>query len=164
MFSFYPTKNLMTGEGGMLTTNDAAVADRARLLIDCGTRERYVYETLGYNFRMTEIAGAIGATQLPLLDGRNARRREHAARLSAGLGDLDWLVLPYEPPGCLHVYHQYTIRVPRVRDRLVRHLDAHGIGTRVYYPIADSSRARCTNARATGRSGAPRPSAPPTRS
>ncbi len=134
MFSFYPTKNLMTGEGGMLTTNDADVADRARLLVDCGTRERYVYETLGYNFRMNEIEGALGATQLPLLEGRNARRRENAARLSMGLGDLDWLVLPYEPAGCVHVYHQYTLRVPRVRDRLVRHLDALGIGTRVYYP------------------------------
>jgi dTDP-4-amino-4,6-dideoxygalactose transaminase len=135
VFSFYPTKNLTTGEGGMITTNDAAVADRARLLVDCGTRERYVYETLGYNYRMNEIEGAIGATQLPLLDARNARRREHAARLSQALGDLDWLATPYEPPGCVHVYHQYTIRVPRVRDRLIRHLEAEGVATRVYYPV-----------------------------
>jgi len=135
MFSFYATKNLTTGEGGMLTTDDAAVADRARLLVDCGTRERYVYEALGYNYRMNEIQGAIGATQLPLLEGRNARRRAHAARLSAALQGLGWLAPPYEPPGCLHVYHQYTIRVPRVRDRLIRHLESQGIGTRVYYPV-----------------------------
>jgi perosamine synthetase len=135
VFSLYPTKNLMTGEGGLLLTNDAAVADRARLLVNCGSRTQYVYEVLGYNFRMTEIAGALGAVQLPYLDDRNARRRQNAARLTAGLSDLDWLVLPYVPPGCLHVFHQYTIRVPRVRDRLIRHLDAHGIGNRVYYPM-----------------------------
>jgi len=135
VFSLYPTKNLMTGEGGLLLTNDDAVADRARLLVNCGSRTQYVYEVLGYNFRMTEVAGALGAVQLPLLDARNARRRVNAARLRAGLEDLDWLVLPSEPAGCRHVFHQYTIRVPRVRDRLIRHLDAHGIGNRVYYPL-----------------------------
>jgi len=135
VFSLYPTKNLMTGEGGLLVTNDDAVADLARLLVNCGSRTQYVYEVLGYNFRMTEVAGALGATQLAYLDARNARRRENAHRLTTALADLDWLVLPYEPPGCLHVYHQYTIRVPRARDRLIQHLDAHGIGHRVYYPI-----------------------------
>jgi len=135
VFSFYPTKNLMTGEGGMVVTNDADLADRARLLINCGTRTQYVYEVLGYNFRMTEVAGAIGMTQLPYLEERNARRRANAARLSAGLADLDWLTLPYEPPACLHVYHQYTIRVPRGRDRLAQHLETQGIGHRVYYPV-----------------------------
>ncbi len=135
IFSLYPTKNLMTGEGGLLVTNDDAVADTARLLVNCGSRTPYIYEILGYNFRMTEMAGALGATQLTHLEARNARRREHARRLTAALADLDWLVVPYEPPGCLHVYHQYTLRVPRVRDRLIEHLNAHGVGNRVYYPV-----------------------------
>lgn len=134
IFSFYPSKNLTTGEGGMVVTGDAGLAERARLLVHCGQTGEYVYEALGYNFRMTEIAGALGTAQLTHLDEWIARRRRNAARLSAGLADLDWLVLPHEPRGCVHVYHQYTIRVPRRRDRLRRHLDAHGIVSRVYYP------------------------------
>jgi perosamine synthetase len=134
IFSFYPSKNLTTGEGGMIVTDRTALADRARTLVDGGQTSRYVYEALGYNHRMTEIAGALGLGQLAHLDARTARRREHAARLSAGLADLDWLAVPHEPDGCVHVYHQYTLRVPRVRDRLARHLEAHGIGARVYYP------------------------------
>ncbi len=134
VFSFYPSKNLTTGEGGMIVTDDARLAERARTLVDGGQTSQYVYEVLGCNYRMTEIAGALGVVQLTHLDARNARRRQHAARLSAGLADLDWLVLPQEPSECVHVYHQYTVRVPRVRDRLRRHLEAEGIGARVYYP------------------------------
>jgi perosamine synthetase len=134
IFSFYPSKNLTTGEGGMITTDDAGLAERARLLVHCGQTGEYVYEALGYNFRMTEIAGALGGAQLTRLDEWIARRRRNAARLSAGLRDLDWLAPPQEPDGCVHVFHQYTIRVPRGRDRLRRHLEAHGIGSRVYYP------------------------------
>lgn len=133
-FSFYPSKNLTTTEGGMIVTSDAALAERARVLIDVGQSAQYVYQTLGGNHRMTEIAGALGVGQLARLDERNAARRRNAAQLSAGLGDLGWLRLPVEPPACTHVFHQYTIRVPGVRDQLARHLEAHGIGTRVYYP------------------------------
>ncbi len=134
VFSFYPSKNLTTGEGGMIVTDHAPVAERARRLVNCGQTGLYVYEALGYNYRMTEIAGALGGVQLAHLDARNARRRANAARLSAGLADLDWLVLPETPPDCVHAYHQYTVRIPRVRDRLARHLEAQAIGTRVYYP------------------------------
>ncbi len=133
-FSFYPTKNLMTGEGGMVVTDDPRLAERARTLIDVGQSSQYTYEMLGSNSRMTEIAGALGIGQLEKLDERNARRRQNASRLTAGLRDLDWLEVPAPSPGCTHVFHQYTIRVPGVRDRLARHLDAQGIGTRVYYP------------------------------
>ncbi len=135
VFSFYPSKNVTTGEGGMVVTDDAGLAERARLLVDGGQRSRYVYETLGYNFRMPEIAAALGVGQLEHLEERQARRRRNAARLTAGLADLDWLVPPTEPPDCVHAYHQYTVRVPRVRDRLRRHLEARGIATRVYYPV-----------------------------
>jgi len=133
-FSFYPSKNMTTGEGGIVTTADAGVADRARLFVRGGERQQYVYEAEGYNYRMTEMAAALGIGQLSRLDGWNERRRRNAARLSAGLGDLDWLTCPVEPAGCTHVYHQYTVRVARGRDRLRRHLEAEAIGTRVYYP------------------------------
>jgi perosamine synthetase len=133
-FSFYPTKNLTTGEGGMVVTSDPDLAERARMLIDVGQSSQYTYEMLGGNYRMTEMAGALGIGQLATLDERNARRRKNAARLAAGLQDLDWLVLPRETRDCTHVYHQYTLRVPKCRDRLSQHLDAQGINTRVYYP------------------------------
>ncbi len=134
VFSFYPSKNLTTTEGGMVVTSDAALAERARMLIDVGQSSQYVYQALAGNHRMTEIAGALGVGQLANLDERNARRRRNAVQLSAGLADLHWLRLPDEPSGCTHVFHQYTIRAPGVRDQLARHLEAHGIGTRVYYP------------------------------
>jgi dTDP-4-amino-4,6-dideoxygalactose transaminase len=133
-FSFYPSKNLMTTEGGMVVTSDPRLAERARILIDVGQSSQYEYQLLGGNQRMTEIAGALGVGQLAKLDERNATRRRNATQLSAGLGDLSWLRLPAEPPGCTHVFHQYTIRVPGARDQLARHLEARGIGTRVYYP------------------------------
>ena len=133
-FSFYPSKNLTTGEGGMAVTDDAGLAKRAGMLVNVGQSSTYTYELLGSNNRMTEMAAAIGIGQLGGLDERNAMRRHNAARLSAGLRDLDWLVLPHEPADCVHVYHQYTLRVPRARDRLARHLADCGIGTRVYYP------------------------------
>jgi len=134
VFSFYPSKNLTTGEGGMVVTDDSGIAGRARMLINVGQSSRYTYEMLGGNSRMTEIAGAIGIGQLANLEARNARRRDNAARLTAGLRDLDWLVVPAAARDCTHVFHQYTLRVPGVRDRLARHLEAQGIGTRVYYP------------------------------
>jgi perosamine synthetase len=133
-FSFYPSKNITTGEGGMVTTSDPGVADRARLFVRGGERQQYQYEAEGYNYRMTEVAGALGSGQLTRLDDWNIRRRRNAARLTAGLEDLSWLACPVEPDGCFHVYHQYTIRVPKDRDALRRHLEVEGIGTRVYYP------------------------------
>jgi perosamine synthetase len=134
IFSFYPTKNMTTGEGGMVTTADPDVARRARLLVDPRGDEEYAYEIVGFNYRLTEIGGAIGLVQLAHLETRNEQRREHARRLSRGLADLPWLRVPVEPSGYRHVYHQYTVRVPQVRDALARHLTASGIGCRVYYP------------------------------
>jgi len=134
IFSFYPTKNLTTGEGGMVLTPRADVARRARLLVDPRGDEEYAYEVVGFNFRMTEMCGAIGLVQLGALEARNERRRENARRLSSGLTDLDWLTTPDEPVGYRHVYHQYTVRVPRGRDEFSTYLTASGIGNRVYYP------------------------------
>lgn len=134
IFSFYPTKNMTTGEGGMLTTADPDVARRARLLVDPRGEAEYAYEVVGFNFRMTEMAGAMGVVQLAALEGRNEQRRTHARRLTDGLSGLSWLSLPAEPNGLRHVYHQYTVRVRQGRDALIAHLANEGIGARVYYP------------------------------
>lgn len=134
IFSFYPTKNMTTGEGGMLVTAQEAVARRARLLVDPRGDQEYAYEIVGFNYRMTEVAAAIGLVQLRALEARNEQRRAHARRLSQGLEDLSWVAPPREPSGYRHVYHQYTIRLREGRDALTRHLASAGIGSRVYYP------------------------------
>ncbi|MEX2246316.1 MAG: DegT/DnrJ/EryC1/StrS family aminotransferase [Dehalococcoidia bacterium] len=133
-FSFYATKNLQTGEGGMITTDDDAVADRTRLLRSQGERIRYVTEEAGYNYRMTEIAAALGHAQLPKLDARNERRRKNALALTAMLRGV---VTPGELPGRCHAWHQYTVRVPggsAARDRLQAGLRERGIESAVFYP------------------------------
>lgn len=136
-FSFYATKNLQSGEGGAITTHDAAIADRARMLRSQGERERYVTETLGYNYRMTEMTAALATSQLPKLAARNDARRANAARLTAALAGHDGIVTPCEMPGRRHVYHQYTVRVgegPAARDRLQASLRERGIESAVFYP------------------------------
>jgi dTDP-4-amino-4,6-dideoxygalactose transaminase len=139
-FSLYATKNLQTGEGGMITTNDAVTADRARLYRSQGERTRYVTDELGYNYRMTEVAAALGLAQLPKIDARNEQRRKNAARLTellAPLEDQGKLVLPRALPGRTHVWHQYTVRVTAgraARDALQASMRERGIETAVFYP------------------------------
>jgi dTDP-4-amino-4,6-dideoxygalactose transaminase len=130
-FSFYPTKNMTTGEGGMLTTADPDLAERARLLREHGMKVRYHHDLLGYNFRMTDIHAAIGLAQLAKLPGYNARRREIAARYDA---ELQGVITPAVRPGVTHVYHQYTLRVAR-RDEFAEALRERGVGSGIYYPI-----------------------------
>ena len=130
-FSFYPTKNMTTGEGGMLTTDDAELADRVRLLREHGLKVRYHHDVVGYNFRMTDIAAAIGLAQLPKLSGYNDRRRAIAARYDA---ELRGVITPYVRPGVTHVYHQYTLRVNE-RDAFAERLKERGVGCGIYYPI-----------------------------
>jgi dTDP-4-amino-4,6-dideoxygalactose transaminase len=130
-FSFYPTKNMTTGEGGMLTTDDADLADRIRLLREHGMKVRYHHDLVGYNFRMTDLAAAIGLAQLPKLPGYNERRRAIAARYDA---ELRGVITPRVPDGVTHVYHQYTIRV-RDRDAFAERLGELGVGSAIYYPI-----------------------------
>jgi dTDP-4-amino-4,6-dideoxygalactose transaminase len=139
-FSFYATKNLQTGEGGMITTSDDAVADRARMLRSQGERTRYVTEELGWNYRMTEPAAALGLAQIPKIDARNAQRAKNAARLNdllAPFEDQGKLALPRELPGRSHVWHQYTVRVLGGRDargQLQASLKERGIESAVFYP------------------------------
>ncbi len=130
-FSFYPTKNMTTGEGGMLTTADPAVAERARLLREHGMKVRYHHDLVGYNFRMSDIHASIGLAQLPKLPANNARRQAIAARYDR---DLRGVITPPVRPGFTHVYHQYTIRVNR-RDEFVEGLRSRGVGSGIYYPI-----------------------------
>ncbi|MDI6857857.1 MAG: DegT/DnrJ/EryC1/StrS family aminotransferase [Dehalococcoidia bacterium] len=137
-FSFYATKNMTTAEGGMITTDDPEIARRARLLRDHGETARYHSETLGYNFRMTEIQAAIGLVQLSKLHELNERRRANARFLTENLRSV---ITPRERPGCRHVYHQYTVRVPSpqggptARDALAARLLDAGIQTSVHYPL-----------------------------
>lgn len=130
-FSFYATKSITTGEGGMIVTDDDDVAARARALRNQGEEERYVTELLSGNYRMTEIAAALGNVQLGKLDGWNARRRENAARLNERLAGVE---TPQEHANALHVYQQYTVRVPDGRRDAVRqHLSGHDIESVAYY-------------------------------
>jgi dTDP-4-amino-4,6-dideoxygalactose transaminase len=130
-FSFYPTKNMTTGEGGMITTNDPDVEARAKMIINQGQKIRYLNEILGINGRMTEFSAAVGLAQLKKLDGFNSKRRENAAFYNERLGKK--YAVPFEPKGYRHVYHQYTIRAPN-RDALAEKLKAEGIETGIYYP------------------------------
>lgn len=134
-FSFYATKNLMTGEGGMLTTNDDAVAEKARMLRSHGMKQRYYHEFLGFNYRMTDIQAAIGLAQLERLEENTRRRRENAAYLNANLHSVE---TPKTARGeSTHVWHQYTIRLPdeQARDAAVMKLGDAGIDTGIYYPV-----------------------------
>ena len=132
-FSLYPTKNITSAEGGMITTNDAELAEKCRVIRQHGMRRRYYHDELGFNFRMTDIHAAIGLEQLKKLAGFNRKRQENAAYLSAHLKGVG---LPYAPEGYQHVYHQYTIRAPQGRrDALLAHLTERGVGTGVYYPV-----------------------------
>jgi dTDP-4-amino-4,6-dideoxygalactose transaminase len=132
MFSLYATKNLTTGEGGFVTTNDDRLAARLRRYRNQGADRRYYHDELGTNFRPTELAAAIGLVQLKHLDARNEQRRRNAERLNAAL---DGYLTPTVPPGREHVWHQYTVRFPGERDAVVAGLEARGIGSMVYYPV-----------------------------
>jgi dTDP-4-amino-4,6-dideoxygalactose transaminase len=130
-FSFYPTKNMTTGEGGMITTSDDGVAERARWIRNQGMSERYQHEVIGLNERMTSIEAAIGLVQLHRLPEFTEARRRNAAFYDANLNPA--LGLPQVPAEAKHVYHQYTIR-PRDRGAVIDALEAAGIGYGIYYP------------------------------
>jgi perosamine synthetase len=133
MFSLYPTKNMTSGEGGMVTLADEDTARRVRLLRNQGMERQYENEVIGFNARMTDIHAAIGRVQLTKVDGWTAQRRANAAFLDANLSGV---VIPPVADGAVHVYHQYTVRVADDRDGFVRALkDEHGVGSGVYYPI-----------------------------
>ena len=138
-FSFYPTKNMTTAEGGMITTNDEGIARRARMIRNHGSSQRYSCEILGSNMRMSELSAALGLVQLQQLAIHNQKRQENAAYLTQRLSMIRGIRLPGVKQGCHHVFHQYTIRVTDEsrlsRDDLARVLREKGVGTGIYYPI-----------------------------
>ena len=132
-FSFYPTKNMTSGEGGMVSTADPALARMVRLLRNQGMEKRYENEVVGFNTRMTDIHAAIGRVQLTKLAGWTAQRQANAEFLNANLRGV---ITPKVAPGAVHVWHQYTIRiVDQDRDAFAAALAERGVGSGVYYPI-----------------------------
>jgi dTDP-4-amino-4,6-dideoxygalactose transaminase len=136
-FSFFPSKNLGgAGDGGMMTTNDAALADRLRLLRVHGSRSKYRCEILGTNSRLDALQAAILRVKLLHLEAWTEQRRSNAERyrtLFADLGLMDRVIVPIEPHGMRHAYNQFVIRVVE-RDALREHLLQLGIPTEIYYP------------------------------
>ena len=137
-FSFFPSKNLGAfGDAGLLTTNDDALAKKARLLRTHGMEPRYYHHLVGANFRMDALQAAILRVKAPHLAGWTERRRANADRyrtLFRDAGLLDRVTLPVEAPDRRHIYNQFVIRTAD-RDGLKTHLDAAGIGTEIYYPV-----------------------------
>lgn len=132
-FSLYPTKNMTSAEGGMITTNDEEIAENCRVIRQHGMRRRYYHDELGFNFRMTDVHAAIGLAQLAKLEGFNAKRQSHAGYFNQHLRGVS---TPVVPEGYTHVFHQYTVRVPDGRrDALIACLRDHDIGCGVYYPV-----------------------------
>jgi len=133
-FSLYPTKNLgALGDGGILATADAALAERIGALRQYGWRERYISSLIGVNSRLDEVQAAILRARLPMLDAGNARRREIAAHYDAALAGTGF-VPPWRAPGAEHVFHQYVLRSPD-RAAVQARLKALGIGTGIHYPV-----------------------------
>lgn len=132
-FSFYPTKNMTSAEGGMITTNDDFIAEQCRVIRQHGMRQRYYHDELGFNYRMSDVHAAIGLEQLKKLEAKNIQRRQNATYLSQHLRGV---VVPTIPAGYQHVFHQYTIRVAGdQRDNLRKFLLDNGIGSEIYYPV-----------------------------
>ena len=135
-FSFYPTKNMTTGEGGMITTNEDTIAAAIRNSINHGSTKKYYHDVVGFNYRMTDIAAAIGVEQLKKLEFFNRKRKENARYLNVALREIPGLVLPQEKN---HVFHQYTIRIipsnVKKREEVKHFLTQKEIGTAVFYPV-----------------------------
>lgn len=137
-FSFYATKNITSGEGGMITTNDDAIADRLRVLRNQGMRARYVYEMAGHNYRMTDLQAAVALPQMSRYESTLVKRRSNATRLITELENVPGIVVPRQLENRTHVWHQFTVRLtedaPVSRDEFVAKLAEAGVGSGIYYP------------------------------
>ncbi len=135
-FSFYRTKNMATGEGGMITTNDKEIAEKCKRLRNHGQDAQYRHIELGYNFRITPMSAIFGLIQLKNLDFMTEKRIEIANKYTKNLKDLYFLKTPKETNNSRHVYHQYTLTLDEDIDRqnLINHLEKEGIQARIYYP------------------------------
>lgn len=138
-YSFYATKNLATGEGGMVTCNDDDLARRIKLLRSHGETEKYTHECVGYNYRMNDITAAIGCSRLDRLEAQTDRRRAAAARYDRIITSIDGLIAPQSPEGAEPVFHLYVVRMDLekfscTRDEFCAALKAEGVPTAVHYP------------------------------
>ena len=139
-FSFYATKNMMTGEGGMLTTNNKLLSEKAKQFRHHGQSEqkRYTYSDLGYNYRMTDISAAIGLSQLKKIDILNNKRIANAEFLADGIRGIKGLITPFAKSDCRHVFHQFTLRITKdfkvSRDQFLQILKEKKIFCGIYYP------------------------------
>lgn len=135
-FSFYPTKNMTTGEGGIITTNNKEYADKAKMIVSHGESERYKHSILGYNFRMTDISAAIGLVQLKKLNEFNHKRIKNAKFLNKELSNVKGIETPKTVDDSAHVYHQYTISIENGnRDDWIKFINDNGVKTGIHYPI-----------------------------
>jgi dTDP-4-amino-4,6-dideoxygalactose transaminase len=134
-YSFYPTKNLgAIGDGGFVTTTDATLAERMRMIREYGWKSRYISDIKGLNSRLDELQAAILRVKLPHLEAANARRREIALLYDEGLSGV--VATPALRDGAVHVYHQYVVRVPKEeRDGIRERIAASGVGTLIHYPV-----------------------------
>ncbi len=136
-FSFYPTKNITTGEGDIITTNNDQVTESCRLLRNHGQSSKYFHTVLGYNYRMTDIQAAIGIVQLKRLEEFNAKRIQNADYLNRNI-KIDGIIAPRKEKNVKHVYHQYVVTIDREsidREKFIKYLTANDIGCAVHYPI-----------------------------
>lgn len=135
-FSFYATKNLTTGEGGIITTEDDDLAATLRIMRNQGMRQRYEYVMAGHNYRMTDLQAAVVLPQLDTYDAQVSARGANAARLNDEMAGIPGLVLPRQLPGRRHVWHQYTVLLPANADRnqVIDGLTSEGVGSGIYYP------------------------------
>jgi perosamine synthetase len=145
-YSFYPTKNMTTCEGGMVTTNDEEIETTLRKLRSHGECQKYVHDTIGFNYRMSDVAGAIGLSQLEALAERTHRRRQNAETIDRAIAQIDGLHAPTITAGAESAYHQYAIRIDLdafvasadkpLRDLFCEALRAEGVATAVHYPMS----------------------------
>jgi dTDP-4-amino-4,6-dideoxygalactose transaminase len=133
-FSFYATKNMMTGEGGMVLTNNKEYDRYGRQIINHGRDGHLIHTVLGYNYRLTNLAAAIGIAQLEQLESWIAKRIETANMYKEAFKELDFLQIPFVPKHSRHVFHQYTLRVsPNERENFIKYLSKNGVGSGIYY-------------------------------
>lgn len=135
-FSFYATKNLTTGEGGMITTNDDAIAAGLRIMRNQGMRQRYEYVMAGHNYRLTDLQAAVVIPQIAHYSEQVSKRRSNAETLRRSLSDIEGLVVPQQIEGREHVWHQFTLVLPSNfdRDDVIGSLSEQGVGSGIYYP------------------------------
>lgn len=144
-YSLYATKNMTTGEGGFISTNDDDLARQIKLLRSHGETQKYIHGQVGYNYRMTDMEGALGLSQLQRLPGNNAKRRANAAAFDRAIAQIDGLAAPTETPGATGIYHLYPVRLDpsaftkpadgsNVRDLFAKALNAEGVATAIHYP------------------------------